>query len=130
MTSKVLSISFLLFCATILTSCNKDKESPTVIISNPIEHTHFDGGETIDITAVFSDDQDLASYEFYIGDAGLAPSTELVWGSTGTISGKGFTLNASTQLPTGLDDEYYIVCKVVDSEGKTTTESIEIHVEP
>lgn len=113
-----------------LTSCKKDKEAPTIIVSEPIEHTHFTAGTSFQLSATFSDDQDLASFHTHTADAQGNHVLEFDWEEVGTISGKSHTLTSTVNIPAGINNVYYLHFEVEDAEGKTTEELIEIHVDP
>ncbi len=111
------------------TSCKKDKENPTIVVSSPIEHTIFLPGANLQVTATFSDDRGLNSYHVHIGDAAGNHVDEFDWEESGMTSELSYSFSSQTIIPDTILGVYYIHFEAMDAEGKITEKSIEIHVE-
>ena len=123
----IIKLSMIAMLLVVVTSCKKDKESPSIVISEPANHSEHMMGSEIHIEAVFSDDRDLASYKVYIGteEGALTPEFDVQY--NGTISGKVYEFHEYFMVPTSIEMVYYLHFEVTDAEGKSTTEKVMLH---
>lgn len=119
----------LVFCISGLFSCSKITGNPSISKIRPIEHTHFSDGSTLEIKALFKDNDELAFYSCRIADTNGNSVSNFVWEESSSLSGKKFELSTSTQIPIGIDGVFYILFQVIDAEGNVTDKSIEFHVD-
>ena len=124
-----MNYKLLLFCVFGLFSCSKFNKNPSISKIRPIEHTHFSAGSTIEIKALFKDNEQLASYTCRIGDANGNSLLDFAWEESSSLSGKKFNLSTSAQIPKEIDGVFYIIFQVIDTDGNITDKSIEFHVD-
>jgi len=112
------------FAIVTLTACKKDKENPSITISEPINLSLHSIGSELHIAVSFEDDRELKSYHIHIGnEAGeFMPEFDLEFGAD--ISGKKYDFHEYYDTPTGIDSVYYLHVEVTDAEGKTSTDKV------
>jgi hypothetical protein len=122
-------LNLAIFCALILSffSCNKDKESPIITVTQPTNHSTHTKGEMLHIEATFEDDDELASYSIHIGDENGEHSSDFHYMVDNAISGKSYSLHEHTMIPDTIGMVYYLHINVTDASDKTTSESIMLH---
>lgn len=126
---KTLKLFSILFVSISLFSCNKDKNSPTITVAQPTNHSHHTLNEMLHIEATFEDDVDLKSYSIFIGDVDGNHTHDFHFMTDSTISGKSHEFHEHTMIPDSLNSmEYYIHFNVTDAADKVTSETIMIHV--
>ena len=122
--------SIIAMVAVGFTSCKKDKEDPVITVNTPANHSHFSWGETINATATFSDDRELANYHIHIADADGNHVSIWDYEDEADISGKTYEWSGSTTVPDSVPDMLYLDFMVTDAESKVTESSIMLHFEP
>jgi hypothetical protein len=112
-----------------LVACSKFSSKPIIKVSNPIQHTHFDAGQSIDMKAKFTDNKGLASFHFCVSDAAGNTHNAFNTSEEGVLSGKDFTLNRTIHTPAAAEGTYYLHFIVVDSDGKENETFHEFHID-
>jgi len=110
-------------------ACSKIKGAPSIYVTNPIEHTHFDNGHTFQIAASFTDNNGLASYQLTVSDASGNTLTDFGLDDSGSLSGKSHTYSGTVNIPNGIEGTYYLHFIVIDDEGKKNDKLHEFHVD-
>ena len=126
---KTLKLLSILLLSTILFSCNKDKNEPTITVAQPANHSNHSLGNMLHIEATFEDDVDLKSYSIFIGDVDGNHTHDFHYMTDSTISGTSYEFHEHTMIPDSLNSmEYYLHFNVTDAADKVTSEAIMIHV--
>ncbi|MBK6952229.1 MAG: DUF4625 domain-containing protein [Crocinitomicaceae bacterium] len=124
------SILNIAFASTILftfVSCKKDKENPTILIAEPINHSEHLWGSEVHIEATFADDRDLKSYHIHMGTEAGDHTPEFNIEFTGDISGKSYDFHEHFMVPDSIEHVYYLHFEVTDAEGKSTEAKLMLH---
>jgi hypothetical protein len=120
----------LMAMAMSLVACTKDKEDPVITITSPENHSHFPWGSTVDVTATFSDDQDLKYFKVYWGDEDGEALHPFMYEDEGSIEGESYDYSVRLDIPdTAHHDHAFFHFEVEDAEGKTATNKLMLHFE-
>ena len=121
-------------------SCNKDKEDPTVTFHQPfIEDMHYMEGTWFKLEAYIDDDAGLTNYEVYLTDS-AGTNTGTIQGMNfdinfeAEVTGTGFLHRDSIVIPNGVGSWYNGSYKVnviaKDAEGKEVVQQRRFFVDP
>jgi len=110
-----------------LTACKKDKENPTIIIAEPINHSEHSIGSELHIEVSFEDDRELKSYHIHIGNEAGDHMPEFDLKFEGDITGKTYDFHEHFVIPTGISSVYYLHFEVTNAEGKSSTDKVMLH---
>ncbi len=114
----------------VLTGCNKDKEDPTITVTAPAEHTHYNGGDVVNVAATFADDKALASYTLEIGDDSGGHIHSFHHNDAGNITGETSAYTQSITIPDSAGVHvFFLHFTVTDEEGKTTSAKHMLHID-
>lgn len=139
----ILSIAALSFIA-----CNNDdnssldQEKPTVEIITPTDHQEYEPGDNINIQALLTDNESLASYKIEIHSAGDGHThshsvssaddhdqVEFHYEADYEINGTTYEVNQTIPIPENAEEEHYHVgIFVLDSSGNQNQQFIEIFI--
>ncbi|GAB4378219.1 MAG: hypothetical protein Kow0075_07870 [Salibacteraceae bacterium] len=125
------SISVIILTTLIFNSCKKDEENPTITINEPAEHSEYHIGDDVHIEATFTDDQELASYTFMIGDENGEHIHGFHHDDEGTISGKSFDYHQMVTIPSDsmlMKSVFYLHFNVTDAAGNSTRARHMLHI--
>ena len=112
-----------------LTACKKDKEKPTVSVSEPVEHSTFKWGETVHIDAEFADDRDLKHYHVFIGDMAGNHNHDFDFMKSEDISGESYHFHKHFVVPDTAPEMAWVHFEVKDAEDKVTELKWMLHFE-
>ena len=124
---KIQFIAVAILAAATLTSCKKDKENPTILITSPANHAHFESGDHIEASATFEDDQALKSYHVHVGDEEGNHSHDWSYSDEGELTGTSFEWKDDLHPPDSLPMMLYLHFEVSDEEGKVTNDKVMMH---
>lgn len=119
-----LKLMLVVFALVTLNSCKKDKENPTTIISQPINHSTHAIGSEVHLVASFEDDQALRSYHIYMRNVSGDHMPEFDLEFEADITGKTFDFHEHFIVPTGISSVYYLHFEVIDEDGKIATDKV------
>lgn len=110
-----------------LVSCRKDKVAPDISITSPADHSEHVEGTTLAIAAQFSDEKELKSYTVFIGDEAGEHSHNFHFEDEGDISGTSYDYSAAVDVPSNIDEVYYLHFEVSDAKGNSSAKKIMLH---
>jgi hypothetical protein len=133
-------ISFaLLAIGFAFTACEKeaapDTQRPVITVINPAgDHVDKEPGDTLSLSALFTDDVELLNGKIDIhlaGDHSHRVSSGWEWAKVYTIGGKESTINENVVIPASTDTgEYHITFEGTDKAGNTATAVVvELHID-
>lgn len=125
---KIIFSILLLASVSVITSCKKDKEDPTIVVAEPEDHSEFHWGEEIHAEAAFGDDRELSSYRVYVGTSDGSVASELNADFSGSISGSSYDFHEHVMIPDSVTGMFYVYFKVTDAEDKSATAQRMIHI--
>jgi hypothetical protein len=113
------------------TSCSEDEvldqAAPTITITSPENHEHFDMGMSFVVDATFEDDLELASFHVHLGDQEGNHTHDLEYEVSGNLTGTSYHLVDTVQIPDSLGMMYWLHFDVTDAESKTSSEMVMLH---
>ncbi|MFT5821382.1 MAG: hypothetical protein ACI8ZM_002635 [Crocinitomix sp.] len=110
-----------------ITSCKKDKENPTITVTIPAQHTHFNWGDEVHIEANFADDRGLKDYTVMLVDADGNHQHEFDFMKTGTTSELSFDFHDHFIVPNDAPLMAWVKFTVTDADDKTGTLTWMLH---
>ncbi len=113
----------------VLTSCNKDKEDPTIEESTPEQHSEHKWENEVHLNATFSDDKDLKSYTVKIVDGADNELSAFNFTHTHEISGMSYKFHEHFEVPTNAPMMAWVKFMVIDAEDKTAEMKWMLHFE-
>ena len=122
----IIAIAALSFTST---SCNKDKEDPTIEISAPAKRSMHNWGNEVHLMATFGDDQGLKDYTVMIGDADGNHSHAFDFMKTGTTTEITYAFHEHFMVPDSAPEMAWAYFTVTDAEDKTSTMKWMLHFE-
>ena len=126
---KITVILAILTLSLAITSCKKDKESPTITISTPAQHSIHNWGSEVHISATFADDRGLKNYTVMVGDEDGNHNSAFDFMETGTTTELTFAFHEHFVVPNEAPMMAWIHFTVTDAEEKTTTMKWMLHFE-
>lgn len=113
-----------------LISCSDkaDTTAPTISVTAPAAHSHYDMGTEFSIDATF-EDENLSYFHVHLGDESGNHVHELDYEATGNITGTSYHFTDTVQIPDSLGMMYWLHFEVVDTESNESKESVMIHFE-
>lgn len=121
---------FLLAIPVFLVSCEHENKGditfPTVIIYTPVEHQHFVTGDTIRITGLCRDNEELDEVPVHITDEDT--HQEFFHNHYGLIHSNTFTVDTYYVVTTTAHTKYSIVVEAVDMSGHTVEKEVEVDI--
>lgn len=108
-------------------SCKKDKEDPTITVTEPTEHSHFLWGEEVHIHATFEDDRGLKSYEAYMGDEDGNMDMSFGFHFSDDLEGVSYAFHEHFVVPDSAMMMRWVHLSVTDAEDKTATQKWMLH---
>ncbi|NOQ75008.1 MAG: DUF4625 domain-containing protein [Crocinitomix sp.] len=114
----ILAIAALSFTST---SCKKDKEDPTITVSTPAQHSHFNWGDEVHIEADFADDRGLKDYAVMMVDADGNHLSTIDFMKTGTTSELTYEFHEHFVVPDSAPMMAWVQFTVTDAEDKAAT---------
>ncbi len=122
--SVIIAIAALSFTST---SCKKDKEDPTITVSTPEQHTHFNWGDEVHIEASFADDRGLKNYTVMMVDADGNHQDDFDFMKTGTTTELTYDFHDHFMVPDDAPMMAWVQFNVTDAEDKTATLTWMLH---
>ena len=129
MKTKSILLAALVVSTLVLTSCKKDKENPTITVTEPTEHSTHKWGAEVHIHADFEDDRGLKSYEVMVGDEAGTHDHMFDWHKMGTAEGVSHHFHEHFMVPDSAMSMRWVHFTVTDAEDKVTTKSWMLHFE-
>jgi len=130
-----------LFAGTALASCTKeetpDTQKPVITVTSPAgDHLDTAPGQTINLSALLTDNEELLNAKIDIHEAGdhghrVSGTLGFEWAKVYVISGKEHTLTEAIEIPADAEiGEYHITFEATDRSGNAATPVvIEMHIE-
>lgn len=133
-------LSLMLLAASVtMVSCSEeetpDTQRPVITVINPAsDHLDKEPGDTLSLTALFTDNVELLNGKIDIhlaGDHSHRVSGGWEWAKVYPISGKEFTISENVAIPATADTgKYHITFEGTDKAGNTATAVVvELHID-
>lgn len=133
-------LSLILLGATVtMVSCSEeetpDTQRPVITVLNPAsDHLDKEPGDTLNLSALFTDDVDLLNGKIDIhlaGDHTHRVSSGWEWAKVYPISGKEFTISEVVAIPASADTgKYHVTFEGTDKAGNIATPVVvELHLD-
>lgn len=126
----------VLFGLLAFSACKEDKddEAPTISVASPQDHTEYEPGESIQVKATFSDNEELSEYKIDLhvaGDHSHKRESEWDYETTGALTGTNQTIELTIDIPADTEHgEYHLNVECLDKEGnEADIRVLEIHIE-
>lgn len=102
-------------------SCNKDRENPTITVSEPGDGVEYHWGDQVHLEAMFEDNEELKSIHVFIGNASGDVDADLNVSFSQTIDGPVYEFHEHANVPDSADGEYFVHFEAVDEEENSMT---------
>lgn len=122
--SVIIAIAALSFS---ITSCKKDKEDPTITVSTPEQHKHFNWGDEVHIEATFEDDRGLKGYTVMMVDADGNHQDDFDFMKTGTTSELTYDFHEHFTVPNDAPMMAWVKFTLTDAEDKAASSTWMLH---
>lgn len=120
----------LLGLATVMASCKKDEEAPTIEVLAPSDPAELTPGTDVHTEIEFTDNEALASYKVYITNEDGSHNHDFDFENEGKISGTSYEFHEHFDVPEDIEvGHYHLEIEVEDQEGNSNAKTIELHVE-
>lgn len=128
----ILLLSFLTFGVSVVSCKKEDAEKPVVKITSPTPYKEYHPGESIQVSATLTDNEELNQYKLEIHyDDGHGHKSTMHGGSEWefeeivSISGKSHTINQSVKIPDNpKHGKYHVIIECTDKAGNEAAPAV------
>ena len=113
----------------LVTSCDKGKEEPTINITSPGMHSMHKWGDEMHIVGELKDNEELKSYKMFIANENGEQQSEFQFTEESEISGTEYSIHSHFDIPKDIEMVYYLHIEALDASDNKATKSIMLHFE-